>query len=129
MAVGRFADRITQAWLGGPQLPPMINMEHWGALMVNDPFTTSDPLSVELLGAAYRRPQIIFEQVSQVLRNTNFFSWMGIPPQSRITGVAGFDAPYNGNFSWYFPLDEPLDFPAGGRWDIATHDLYLGIDS
>ena len=129
MATGRFADRVTQAWLYGPQLPPMIDMQHWGALMINDPFTTSDPLSVELPGPGYRRPQIFFEGVDQLLRNTNPVAWLGIPAQSRIVGVAGFDAPFNGQFSWYFPLDEPLDFPTGGSWSIDIHDLYLGIDS
>lgn len=129
MAVGRFADRVTQAWLAGPQLPPMIDIPHWGALMVNDPFLSSDPLADELIGIGYRRPQIIFEPLDQVLRNTQPFSWLGIPPQSRIVGVAGFDQPFNGDFNWYLPLDEPLDFPAGGRWDIDARELYLGIDS
>jgi hypothetical protein len=129
MATGRFADRITQAWLYGPQLPPVIEMEHWGALMTNDPFTTSDPLSVELPGPGYRRPQLFFEGVSQVLRNTNVAQWLAIAPQSRIVGVAGFDEPFNGDIIWYCPLDEPLDFATGGSWQIDIHDLYLGIDS
>jgi hypothetical protein len=124
MGVGRFAPAVTQGWLA-----EMLAKQHYGALMVGDPFITSDPLAVELLGASYRRPKIIFEQVGQLLRNTNSFNWLGIPPQSRIVGAAGFDAPYNGSIIWYFPLDTPLDFAIGGSWAIAAQDLYLGIDS
>lgn len=122
-AVGRFASRITQGWLAEMQAA-----NHWAALMTGDPTVTSDPLSVEQLGGSYFRPQVYFEWVGQILRNSTAMNWLSLPPQSRIVGVAGFDAAYNGNLVWWCPLDEPLDFPTGGGWGVAAGDLFLGVD-
>lgn len=124
MGVGRFAPTKTQAWLDGEAAYP-----HYGALMVNDPYLTSDPLSAELAGASYRRPKIIFQRFDQILRNTGPFGWLGIPPQSRVLGIAGFTAAFNGAIVWYIPFDAPMDFPAGGQYQVATGSVYLGIDS
>lgn len=124
MAGGRFDSAEIQGWLAASAAKPC-----WAALMTDDPYMVSDPLTAEVLGSAYRRPSCPLELVDTVLRNQLALSWSGLPPMSRIAGVAGFDAPFNGSLRWWCPLPTPLDFPAGGGWAVGARTIYLGVDS
>jgi hypothetical protein len=128
MASGRFAPWITQAWLVGPQIPPLKDIPQWAALVSSDPYLVSDPLAVEVLGDAYRRPQFTPQVVDQILRNAAALSWT-VGPMTRIAGIAGFDAAFNGRLMWYTPLPDALDYPAGGSVSFPAREIYLGVDS
>jgi hypothetical protein len=121
-AIGVIAARITQGWVA-----ELCATTHFGALMVGDPTVTSDPLSVELIAPGYRRPACVFENVGQLARLAAPIAWMSLPPQSRVVGVAGFDAVVNGQLTFWCPYDEPLDFPMGGSYSLDRDDIYLGV--
>jgi hypothetical protein len=127
MGLGRIAPDITAAWLtssmGGIAEP------QWAGLVSDDPFETSNPLSVEILGDAYRRPSCPRELVGTVLRNSTVLHW-AFGPMTRIVGVAGFDAAFNGRVRWFIPFDgDPLNFPSGGSYDLPARSLFIGIDT
>jgi len=128
MPAGRIAPWVTQAWLHGPQLPPLDKIPTWAALVSSDPFLLSDPLAVEVLGDAYRRPSFPMQWVDQVIRNASALGWT-VGPMSRIGGIAGFDAPFNGRILWYTPLPDALDYPVGGSVSFPAREIYLGVDS
>lgn len=110
-------------------------LNHWyarsklyAALMFGDPFLVSDPLSVEVLGDAYRRPLLVLQTVDQVLRNPAALTW-AVQPMTRVSGIAGFDAAFNGRPRFYTPLPKPLDYPTGGNVVFPARELYVGIDA
>lgn len=121
---GRISPDIVSSWLDQLAARPC-----WAGLMTGDPFLTSDPLTVEVIGAAYRRPQFLYERVDTVLRNAAALNWRGIAAFTRVSGVAGFDKAFNGALLWYTPLPEALDYPTGGNLDFPIRELYIGIDS
>lgn len=110
-------------------------LTHWyartplyAALMFGDPFLISDPLSVEVLGDAYRRPLLVMDLVDTVLRNTTSLLWT-VQPMTRVSGIAGFDAAFNGRPRFYTPLPTPLDYPTGGSVSFPAREIYVGIDA
>jgi hypothetical protein len=128
---GRIAPSITASWLHSEApIVPLDQIPCWGALVSEDPFATSDPLSTEILGAAYRRVVFLYEFADTVLRNASALHWAGIAPLSRVVGIAGFSTPFAGGLLWYTPLPgDPVDYPAGGNLDFPARELYIGIDS
>lgn len=100
----------------------------WAALMFGDPFAVNDPLSVEVLGDAYRRPPFVLSRVDKVLRNAAPLQWT-VAPGSSLHGVASFDAPFNGNPCHYTPLPAPQDYPVGGTFILPAYELAIGLDS
>jgi hypothetical protein len=123
MPNGQVAHSITSGWLD-----LLKARKHYMGLLIGDPRTTSDPLSLEVLGNAYRRPLITFERRDQVLRNVQPLNWT-VGPMTRVAGVASFDAAFNGNWQFWLPLEDPLDYPAGGALTYAKGDLFVGIDT
>lgn len=127
---GRIAPAILQGWLASlTPVPSLAMTPTWAALVTSDPFESSDPLTTEILGDAYRRPPFIYELVGTALRNQNELDFAGIAALSRVVGVAGFDGVYNGALLWYTPLPgDPLEFSAGGSLTFPARELYVSID-
>ena len=103
-------------------------MPRWCGLMIGDPFLVSDPLSMEIIGGAYRRPPFALSITDNILRNLQAWSW-AVPPMTRVAGYASFDAAHNGKVCSYTPLPDPVDYPVGGTHTLAALSLYIGIDS
>lgn len=98
----------------------------YAGLCFDDPYTVSDPLSVEVLGAAYRRMLLVLTQSDAALQNANMLQW-ALAPLSRVSGIAGWDAPFNGRPRFYTPLPEVVPFPAGGIYQHPALDLALAL--
>lgn len=121
---GRIAPTKIIGWLTQEAALPC-----YVGLVTADPFGTSDPLSVEILGDAYRRPQFGYELVGTILRNSLPLHWAGIPALTRVAGIAGFGSLYGSDLSWYTPFPDPMDFPAGGNLDFPAREVFIGIDT
>lgn len=103
-------------------------MRRWVGLVFGDPFLVNDPLSVEVLGDAYRRAPFIMTRVDKVLRNAGPFQW-SVAPGSSLHGVASWDAAFNGHPCHYTPFNAPIDYPAGGTFILPAYELAIGLDS
>lgn len=100
----------------------------WIGIVSGDPFLVSDPLTVEVLGDAYRRATLHMTRVDTILRNSEAISW-AVAPMTRVSGYAGWDGPFNGKPRFYTPLPEPVDYPIGGTHLLPARELGISLDS
>jgi hypothetical protein len=102
----------------------------FAGLVSTDPALVSDPLTVEVLGDAYRRVlNVGFTLSSLLLRNSIQWQWFGLAAGTRVSGFAIWDSAFNGRVKAYAPLDAPIDFPAGGNYSVPAGEVFIGIDS
>lgn len=125
MALGRIAPEDSDALL---QYFASYRGPIYAGLVFDDPFIVNDPLSVEVLGSAYRRTLLQIELVDHVLRNLYALSW-SVGNLTSVAGVAGWDASFNGSPRFYTPYAAPIDYPTGGIHQHPALDLYIGLDS
>ena len=104
-------------------------LPRFAGLCSSDPKLASDPLTVEVLGDAYRRTPAAWLRSGMLLRNSTPWQFMGLLPGTRVHGIAIWDASFNGKVKAYIPLDEPVDLPTGGNFTAAAGDYFIGFDS
>jgi hypothetical protein len=121
---GRFSTFVISPWVD--QLAGMV---HWLALVNADPYGVSDPLTVEVLGDLYDRIAPTWERSApNVLMLADTVYWRNLTPGTRVAGVAGFDAPFNGHMLYADLLDAPIDYPTGGNFILPQGEYFLGVD-
>jgi hypothetical protein len=121
---GRFSTFVT-----GPWITSLRGLDHYLALVSADPYGVSDPLTVEVLGDLYSREEPVWARPSPgVLMLDETVYWRNLAPGTRVAGVAGFDAPFNGNLLYADLLDVPNDYPTGGNFVLPAGEFFLGVD-
>lgn len=124
MRNGRIATWKLSEWITELATTPM-----WLGLCSLDPYSVDDPLTAEIGGAVYRRPQARWESASPtLLRNAEPLRWAGLVPGTRVVTLAAWTAAYNGKLVVTMPLAEPRDFPAGGALTLSAGEVYIGLD-
>lgn len=111
---------VTQAFIDllKPTVPDL-----WGGLLGQNPRTVQDPLTVELAGQVYSRPEAYDTQ-------TGTFSdllFPAIPKGAVVAGLGLFDAEVNGEMRFGYVFDAPLVYSKGGYLHIPGSSLSLGL--
>lgn len=119
---GRVSDVVAGEWLAD-----LAARSTHLALMVQDPFSVVDPLTVEV-GGAYSRVMVSWLTSLRLLRNQGLLAWSGIPAGTQVVAIAGFDAGFNGAMSFSAPIT-PRFFPDGGGITIPAEDFFVGLDA
>lgn len=97
----------------------------YGGLLLQAPFSTIDPLSIEVFSATYSRPATGWAQTA-IATNSNAMHWLGLPPGTIVHGLGLFDEPFNGRL--LFGTDcAPIHFPDGGSLSIDAGSLTFGL--
>lgn len=126
---GRFSSYIVEHWLDD-----LVNDTIYLALFTSDPFAVADPLTAELSAANMVRGASVFEKVSPGMAQlANEVQFRGIPQETTIVAVGGFDAEVNGNLLFRELMAEeghpqPYNMPAGGVFVIPEGTFVVGID-
>lgn len=127
---GRFSSYQVSLWLDD-----LAARTIYLALFTADPFTVSDPLTVELTSTSVAREESVWERTSPYsleLANDVFFQ--AIPPETTLVALGGFDAEVNGNLlfrdlmSYSGQVGQPLHMLTGGSFSIATGEMVIGMD-
>lgn len=123
MRNGHISDYQAQHWLD-----VLSSVGLWYAAMSADPTVVGDPLAVEVVGGSYARVEGVFVRSGRsMLSDTPMV--IVVPGGSTVTGIALFDAAFNGNMRAYSPLPEgPQSFQSGGTVIIAAGDFAVTID-
>lgn len=101
----------------------------WLALMRQDPFTTSDPLTVEIIGATYVRDQVEWTLTGRTLRNSQPLNWGSLAAGTQVAAIAGFDAATNGRMLFSAPVSPIQSFPSGGVLTIPAQRYFVALDA
>lgn len=119
---GRFSDYYAQQ-----VLDDLSNQAQYLGLSVSDPFSVTDPLTVEPTPTGYVRAPVNWLRVGRVLRNVQAVSWTGLAPATRIPFIVAWDAPMNGHALASIPIDV-VELPNGGGFAVGVQQLFLGLD-
>lgn len=110
-------------------MPQLVDTAINFALFTADPLVAADPLTVELQGGTYGRPDAVWSQFNPTgLVNRDDISFQGIPAGAIVTSVGVFDAVVNGHLIGADNFDSPLSFPTGGSWELPAGEFFLGFD-
>lgn len=96
------------------------------ALMIADPYTVADPLTVELSGA--NRAAVTWDVQSRFLVPESDLVFVGVPAEATILALAGFSAAFNGDLAWGLICD-PFTLSTYGAVTIAAADVKVGFGS
>ena len=136
MAVGRMTPYLLSQFVGTPggssiTVPQLADIPMWFGMCFADPFTVGDPLTVEILGDGYDRPDAVWDSYGDTglvtLEETAFLS---LPVGTLGVAIALFDADVNGNMLAAANLDpgDYIDLPDGGAWIMPAGEFFLGFD-
>jgi hypothetical protein len=118
---GTFSSYQVEIWLA------TLN-KRYVALHFDNPETTGAYMS-EIHGGAYARQLVQMSAPdNRATWNVNDLSW-SVPPATRISYVAFWDAVVNGNYLCSAPLDVEQTIVAGKRFDYPALSLALSFDS
>lgn len=111
---------ITQAFVDTitPTIPDL-----WAGLLSQNPRTVQDPLTVELIGQSYSRPEYLVGGLEQDML------FPSVPKGSVVGALGLFDAEVNGDLRFVYVFEEPLVFTNGGYIYIPLESvaLHLGV--
>lgn len=126
MELGRFTSSYISRWIDA-----LVAADTYLSLVNADPFTVSDPLTVELSGGGYVRQQLSGAEWTRVdptlIVNTDSVVWH-VPVGATIAGVAAFEVAVNGTMVFADLLDTPVTMPLGGAWVLPAGELFVGVD-
>lgn len=97
------------------------------ALMLADPYTVIDPLTVEVAGT-YTRVSVAWTKSVRLLRNTAALSWAGIPAGTTVVAIAGFTAAFNGVMTFSCPYG-PVPYAGVGGLQVPANAFFVGLDA
>lgn len=124
MTAGAWSTWQIEQWLDG-----IVAATSHLALMDDDPFGVTDPLTVELSGGGYNRVAITWGRPSaKQLRVNNLATFSGLTPGSTVRAIAGFDAATNGNMRFAVFPDTPATITASGLYVVPANSVYVGLD-
>ncbi len=123
MRTGKVSSYQVTQWLEQLRTTPL-----WLGLMTQDPYSVGDPLTAEVTGGSYARATVTFTRSNRVLLNSTVASFGYLPGGVTVTGVAVWDAAFNGNLRAYSPMD-PTGFLAGGVITLGMGVLAIGVDA
>ena len=122
MRTGRVSDTIAAVWLA-----ELVARTTHLTLMLADPFSVVDPLTVEPTGA-FTRATVSWTVGPRLIRNTSQLVWTGIPVGSLIVAIVGMTAAFNGTVTFSAP-HPPTSFPNGGGLIIPANQFFTGVDA
>ena len=82
-----------------------------------DPPHVQDPLTVEIIGLAYNRPEAVFTLSGAVFSSSQLFAFYGLLPNTYVAALGIFDTPTNGNLLLSVRLT-PVHLIKGGTLTI-----------
>lgn len=122
---GRVADSLAVPWLD--QLAAATT---YLSLSTGDPFSVSDPKTLEPGGPVYARAPVTWTRSGRLLYNAVALAWTGVPANSVVAYIVGWDAAFNGNVTFGTPIT-PLTYgqsQAGGLI-IDIGQFFVGLDA
>lgn len=126
---GRFSSYIIERWLDD-----LVSNTIYLTLFTSDPFVVADPLTAELYAPNMVRGASVFEKVAPGMAQlANEVQFRGIPQETTVVAVGGFDEEVNGNLLFRELLaveghPQPYNMPAGGVFVVPEGTFVLGLD-
>lgn len=105
---------------------------HWGTLFSADPYTVSEPATVELAGATFARQDgsgMFTRSSTTTLTVTTAVIFRGLEPGAVVAAVGFFDDAFASTLLLHRAmLPAPVDFPSGGTWVLPAGEYVTGFD-
>lgn len=97
------------------------------ALMLADPFSVTDPLTVEVAG--YSRSIVEWDIAERTIAAVDDLLFAGVPSGITPVALAGFDEAYNGTMAWALLLEEAdqLTTSSYGNLVVPAEQVVLGF--